>query len=54
MALGQVGAERVLFGSDIPFGDMKTELNKVLSLRIGDADKTLILSGNLKRLIRWT
>ena len=46
----QVGAERVLFGSDIPFGSMKSELNRVLSLRIGDDDKALILSGNLKRL----
>ncbi|OGP92469.1 MAG: hypothetical protein A2Z19_06005 [Deltaproteobacteria bacterium RBG_16_54_18] len=46
-----IGAERVLFGSDIPFGTMKNELNKVLSLPIRDADKELILSKNVKRLI---
>jgi predicted TIM-barrel fold metal-dependent hydrolase len=44
-------AERVLFASDIPFGQMKTELAKVLSLPITDAGKELILSKNVKRLI---
>jgi predicted TIM-barrel fold metal-dependent hydrolase len=47
----EIGPERILFASDIPFGTMKNELNKVLSLPIGDADKELILSKNLKRLI---
>jgi predicted TIM-barrel fold metal-dependent hydrolase len=47
----QIGTERILFGSDIPFGQMKNELNKVLSLPIGGADKELILSKNVKRLI---
>lgn len=47
-----IGAERILFGSDIPFGAMKSELSKVLSLNISDAEKSLILSGNLKRLTR--
>jgi len=46
-----IGAERILFGSDIPFGTMKSELNKVLSLPIADEEKELILSKNLKRLI---
>jgi predicted TIM-barrel fold metal-dependent hydrolase len=47
----EIGPERILFASDIPFGNMKNELNKVLSLPIGDAEKELILSKNLKRLI---
>jgi predicted TIM-barrel fold metal-dependent hydrolase len=47
----EIGAERVLFGSDIPFGQMKTELAKVLSLPIKDDEKELILSKNIKRLI---
>lgn len=46
-----IGPERILFGSDIPFGQMKNELNKVLSLPIKDAEKELILSNNVKRLI---
>ena len=48
----KVGAERILFGSDIPFGTMGSELDKVLSLDVGDEEKALILSGNLKRLTR--
>ncbi len=45
-----IGPERVLFGSDVPFGSMKSELSKVLSLSIPDKDKALILSGNFIRL----
>jgi predicted TIM-barrel fold metal-dependent hydrolase len=48
----EIGKERVLFGSDIPFGTMKRELEKILSLPIGDDEKEWILSKNLKRLIR--
>jgi predicted TIM-barrel fold metal-dependent hydrolase len=47
----EIGSERILFASDIPFGTMQNELNKVLSLPIKDAEKELILSKNLKRLI---
>ena len=47
----EIGPERILFASDIPFGTMKNELNKVLSLPIGDTNKELILSKNVKRLI---
>lgn len=45
-----IGPERVLFGSDIPFGSMKTELDKILSLPLSDDKKELILSLNIKRL----
>jgi len=47
-----IGHERILFGSDIPFGTMKWELEKVLSLSIGDDEKEWILSKNLLRLTR--
>ncbi len=47
----KIGHERILFGSDIPFGTMKWELEKVHSLRIKDDKKEWILSKNLKRLI---
>jgi predicted TIM-barrel fold metal-dependent hydrolase len=46
-----IGKDRILFGSDVPFGTMKRELEKILSLPIGDDDKEWILSRNLKRLI---
>ena len=49
--VNKIGPERILFGSDIPFGTMKTELQKVLSLPISDDKKELLLSKNLKRLI---
>ena len=48
----KIGHDRILFGSDIPFGTMKWELGKVLSLPIGDDKKESILSKNLERLIR--
>lgn len=46
-----IGSERVLFGSDVPFGRMQSELRKVMSLHIGDREKEHILSENIKRLI---
>ena len=49
--IDKIGYERILFGSDVPFGTMKWELDKVLSLPIKDDKKEWILSKNLKRLI---
>ena len=46
----KIGRERILFGSDIPFGTMKRELEKILSLPIGDDEKECILSKNLTGL----
>ena len=46
----KVGFERILFGSDIPFGTMKWELEKVLSLPVGENEKEFILCKNIKRL----
>lgn len=48
----EVGAERLLFGSDIPFGNMKTELGKILSLNLEDKALELITGGNAERLLR--
>jgi len=52
--IDKVGHERILFGSDIPFGTMKWELEKILSLPIEDEKKEWILCKNLKRLIGLT
>ena len=46
----KTGHQRILFSSDIPFGTVKWELEKVLSLLIVDDKKEWILSMNLKRL----
>ncbi len=45
-----LGPHRVLFGSDVPFGTMKSELSKILSLSLSKADKKLLLSENFIRL----
>lgn len=50
--LKTIGPERVLFGSDIPFGTMRSELSKVMDLDIPHAEKELILSGNIIKLAR--
>jgi len=49
-----VGPERVLFGSDVPFGSMKSELSKILSLPISDVDKVCVLSKNIITLAHLT
>jgi uncharacterized protein len=46
-----IGHERILFGSDIPFGTMRWAFEKVLSLQIGDDKREWTFSKNLKRLI---
>jgi predicted TIM-barrel fold metal-dependent hydrolase len=45
------GADKLLFGSDFPFGDPLTELNKVLDLDYGDEVKGAVVRGNLERLL---
>jgi uncharacterized protein len=45
-----IGPERVLFGSDVPFGSMKSELSKVLALPISCEEKELLLYKNFIRL----
>ncbi len=48
--LGQFGAERMLWGSDFPFYDVRYELQKVDRLSISDDAKALIAGGNARRL----
>ena len=45
------GYDRILFGSDYPFGDPKDELCKIMDLSISQAKKEMILGHNLKRLL---
>ncbi|MBP1749164.1 MAG: amidohydrolase [Deltaproteobacteria bacterium] len=47
-----IGPERVLFGSDVPFGTMKSELAKITGLSLSEKEKGLIVSGNVIRLAR--
>jgi predicted TIM-barrel fold metal-dependent hydrolase len=50
--LRTIGPERLIFGSDVPFGMMSQELEKIFSLPIGEDERNLILSKNIKGLIR--
>lgn len=46
----QVGAERILFGTDLNWIDPRTHLGRVLDAGISTADKVKILRGNACRL----
>lgn len=51
MAVRELGAERVIYGSDIPGRSFSSQLGKVHGAAISDADKQLIFSGNLRRIM---
>ena len=51
MAVREGGANRVIFGSDLPGRSLASQLAKVMGADISDADKELILGGNLRRLV---
>ncbi|GMG97775.1 amidohydrolase family protein [Tepidimicrobium xylanilyticum] len=46
-----VGARKILFSSDAPFGDMEQELLKVRYITSNEDDLEMILSGNARRLM---
>lgn len=48
----EVGAERILFGSDMPFLEPAAQIAKIAYARIPEADKKKILGLNMKRLLR--
>jgi len=52
MAVRELGADRVLYGSDVGGRSFASQLAKVLGADISDSARQLILSGNLKRLLR--
>ena len=45
------GHERIMFGSDFPFGDPRSELGKVLRLDLSEQQREAVLSGNIERLL---
>lgn len=51
MAVRELGAERVIFGSDVGGRSFASQLAKVLGADIPDSAKELILGGNLRRLL---
>ncbi len=51
MAVRELGAERVIYGSDAGGRSFASQLSKVMGARIPDSAKELILGGNLRRLL---
>jgi len=51
MAVRELGARRVLYGSDVGGRSFASQLGKVLGAGISEQDKDLILGGNLRRLM---
>ncbi len=49
--LRTIGVERVVFGSDFVFADVRSALDRVLGLPLTDTEKEQILGGNAKRLL---
>ncbi len=52
MAVRELGAERIVFGSHLPSRSLGTELSKVIAANITEADKRLILGENFRKLIQ--
>lgn len=52
MAVRELGASRVIYGSDVPGRSFGSQLAKVMGARIDERDKELVLSGNLKRILK--
>jgi len=49
-AVREIGASRVVYGSDMPFHNPEVEMAKVKGAEISDEDRRLILGGNAARL----
>ena len=51
MAVRELGAERVIYGSDFPGRSFASQLAKVLGAEIPEEARRLILAGNLRRML---
>jgi predicted TIM-barrel fold metal-dependent hydrolase len=52
MAVRELGAERVIYGSDAGGRSFASQLAKVLGAPLDDAQRRLILGGNLRRMLK--
>lgn len=53
-AVQRLGAERVIYGSDLPFGGRENiffQIQKIKDLELSDAEERLILRGNAERVL---
>lgn len=51
MAVRELGAERIVFGSHLPSRSLGTELGKIIGANISEPDKKQILGENFRRLL---
>jgi hypothetical protein len=51
MAVRELGAERIVFGSHLPSRSLGTELGKIVGANISEKDKALILGENFRNLL---
>jgi len=51
-AVRELGAQRVLFGSDAPGRDFASQLGRVLAADISEHDRQAILGGNALKLLQ--
>lgn len=50
-AVKELGAERIIMGSDSPYISMEVEVEKIKSLNISDKEKKLIMGENMRRIL---
>ena len=50
--INEIGAERVLFGSDYPWGSPGHDLDRLLKMNLSHEQKSLILAENSKRIFK--
>lgn len=53
MAVEAVGAQRMLYGSNLPFADPSVTIGLVEDADISDADKKMIFEGCARKLFAW-
>jgi predicted TIM-barrel fold metal-dependent hydrolase len=51
MAVHELSAERVVYGSDVGGRSFSSQLAKTLGANVSDSAKQLILGGNLRRML---
>ena len=49
--VAEAGADRVVFGSDVPLMDPRPQLGKIITAEISDDEKRLVLGENAKQLL---
>ncbi|MBB3729354.1 amidohydrolase family protein [Nonomuraea dietziae] len=49
----EVGADRVVYGSDFPFIDLRMSLGRVIFSGLPEEDRAAVLGGTMTRLLQW-